>query len=218
MIRNTDVKPARRPYSSALRDDQAEATKTRILEALVRTMANGVGGLSVPAVAREAGVSTPTVYRHFGSKQGLVDALSGYVATRAGLLPTRLPDSQAELERTVRQLFRNLSSMDATLRAAMASELGQQARAAMMPRRLEGHREIVAKLAPDLAVRDLDRLARLSLILMSTSAFRAYKDYLGLGPDGSADLVSWAIRALIDGARTQSKSNGQSQVPPEHSR
>jgi len=207
MIRNTDVKPRRRSYSSALRDDQAEATKTRILEALVRTMANGVGALSVPAVAREAGVSTPTVYRHFGSKQGLVGALSGSVATRAGLLPERPPESQAELERNVRQLFRNLASMDATLRAAMASELGQQARAAMMPRRLEGHRNIVANLAPDLPGHDRDRLAQLSLILMSTAAFRAYKDYLGLGPDASAELVSWSLRASIDGARTQSQSD-----------
>ena len=75
MIRNIDVKPPRRTYSSALRDEQADATRTRILEALVRTMAAGIGGLSIPAVAREAGVSIPTIYRHFGSKHGLVEAL-----------------------------------------------------------------------------------------------------------------------------------------------
>jgi AcrR family transcriptional regulator len=203
MIRNTTVKPRRRPYSRALRDEQAETTRTRILEALVRTMANGVAGLSIAAVAREAGVSIPTIYRQFGSKQGLVDALSPYMIAKAGLMPDPLPATFPEVARTVRSVFRNLAGMDTTLRVAMASQLGQQVRVAMMPKRLAGHREIVGRLAPDLGDEELDRLAQLSLILMSTSSFRAFKDYLGLGPDASAELVTWALRALIEGARHQ---------------
>jgi AcrR family transcriptional regulator len=203
VIRNTSVKPRRRRYSSGLRDEQAETTRIRILEALVRTMANGVAGLSIAAVAREAGVSIPTIYRRFGSKQGLVDALSPYVIAKAGLMPDPLPATLPEVARTVRSVFRNLAGMDATLRAAMASQLGQQVRVATMPKRLAGHRETVGRLAPDLGEEELDRLAKLSLILTSTSSFRAFKDYLGLGPDASAELVTWAIRALIDGARRQ---------------
>lgn len=203
MIRNTVVKPRRRPYSSALRDQQAEATRTRILEALVRTMANGVAGLSIAAVAREAGVSIPTIYRRFGSKQGLVDALSPYVIAKAGLMPDPPPATLPEVARTVRSVFRNLAGMDATLRAAMASELGRQVRVATMPKRLAIHRETVGRLAPNLGDEDLDRLAKLSLILTSTSSFRAFKDYLGLGPDASAELVTWALGALVEGARHQ---------------
>lgn len=203
VIRNTTVKARRRPYSRALRDEQAEATRTRIIEALARTMANGVAGLSIAAVAREAGVSIPTIYRQFGSKQGLLDALSPYVIAKAGLMPDRPPATFPEVARTVRSLFRNLSGMDATLRAAMASQLGQELRVATMPKRMAAHRETVGRLAPDIADADLDRLAKLSLILTSTSSFRAFKDYLGLGPDASAELVTWALRALIEGARRQ---------------
>ena len=64
-----------RPYRSELREEQAESTRSRILDATMRVMGRGVASLSIPAVAREAGVSTPTVYRHFGTKHDLLDAL-----------------------------------------------------------------------------------------------------------------------------------------------
>jgi AcrR family transcriptional regulator len=201
MIRNTNVKPRRRSYSSDLRGQQAEATRARILEALVRAMGNGVAGLSVPAVAREAGVSIPTIYRHFGSKQGLLEALSPYVVAKAGLMPDSPPETFSEFEPTMRQLFRNLADMDLTLRAAMATDLGQQVRVAMMPTRLGVIREVMHRFAPDVPEAERERLANVALILGSTPAFHAYKDYLGLGPDASAKLVSWAIGTLIEGAR-----------------
>jgi AcrR family transcriptional regulator len=201
MIRNITVKPRRRTYASNLRDQQAEATRTRILDALVRTMANGVAALSIPAVAREAGVSIPTIYRHFGSKQGLVEALNPFVVAKGGLMPDKLPETLAEFEPMARQMFRNLAGMDLTLRAAMASELGQQTRRATMPRRLGMTREVIGRFAPDVPEGERDRLANLALILMSTPSFHVYKDYLGLGPDASAELVSWAIGTLIEGAR-----------------
>ena len=202
MIRNIDVKPPRRTYSSALRDEQADATRTRILEALVRTMAAGIGGLSIPAVAREAGVSIPTIYRHFGSKHGLVEALQPYVTSKAGLTPDPMPQTLDELGDLVRRLFGNLEGMDLTLRAAMASQLGQEVRRATMPERRTMTRDIIARFAPDLREADLERLADLVLILISTAGFRAFKDYLGLGPHEAADLATWGIRTLIQGART----------------
>jgi AcrR family transcriptional regulator len=201
VIHNTNVKPCRRSYSSDLRDQQAEATRARILEALVQAMADGVAGVSVPAVAREAGVSIPTIYRHFGSKKALIEALGPYVATKAGLMPPDLPETMADFDAMARDMFRNLATMDQTLRAAMASNLGQEARRAGLPARRATIREVVERLAPGVPEADRERLASLVLILMSTPTFHAYEDYLGLGADASARLVSWAIGTLIEGVR-----------------
>lgn len=203
MIRNTNVKPRRRSYSSDLRDQQAEATRARVLEALVRAMGEGVAGASIPAVAREAGVSIPTIYRHFGSKKGLVEALGPYVASKAGLMPADLPETMAEFDAMAREMFRDLATMDQTLRAAMVSNLGQAARRAMLPARRAIIRKVVDRLAPEVPEPDRERLASLALILMTTPAFHAYQDYLGLGPDASAKLVSWAVGTLIEGARSK---------------
>lgn len=60
---------------------QAPDASTRILdaaEAIVR--ANGVGGLTLDAAAREAGVSKGGLLYHFGSKEALLTALLGRLA------------------------------------------------------------------------------------------------------------------------------------------
>ena len=90
--------------------------------------------------------------------------------------------------------------MDATLRAAMASDLGGKVRHSTMPERLAAHRGVFERSAPDLPADVLDRLASLSVILLSSAAYRAYKDYLGLDADSAADLVAWAMRTLVAGA------------------
>jgi AcrR family transcriptional regulator len=187
----------RRRYDRALRDAQALQTRERILEALVRTMARGVAEISVPAVAREAGVSIPTIYRHFGSKSGLVQALSPYVASRTGLQPDRLPENLDELEFLARESFRRLGRIDPTLRAAMASELGNRMRRTHMPERRAWHRDAIAAIAPGLSPEELDRLADLSVILLSSASIRAFKDYLGASTDQASDRLIWALRTLV---------------------
>src|SRR6266511_4254163 len=107
MKRITNVKRPKRPtraYDNELRAEQAEGTRRKILDALVRTMGRGVAGLSIPAVAREAGVSVPTVYRHFKSKAALVAALSPYLFGRAGLMDSALMES-ADLLTIVRGIY-----------------------------------------------------------------------------------------------------------------
>ena len=62
-----------RAYESPLRREQARATERRILEATYRLLVGqGYGATTMSAVAREAGVSTPTVYKVVGSKPALV--------------------------------------------------------------------------------------------------------------------------------------------------
>jgi AcrR family transcriptional regulator len=75
--------PARRTYSSALRDEQAGLTRRRVLDAALRRfLADGYLGTTIEAVAREAGVSTQTVYNAVGGKPALLRAV--YDVTLAG--------------------------------------------------------------------------------------------------------------------------------------
>src|SRR5437588_2082283 len=92
-------------YSSRLRKEQMQRTREQILEGLVRTMAHGIADLSIPAVAREAGVSVPTVYRHFRTKRELIEALGSYFVQKAGFGAAQPPNSPEELIAMVRQLF-----------------------------------------------------------------------------------------------------------------
>lgn len=82
------------PSPSTPRDARSEATRRHIYAtALALFTAEGFDGVSVSRVAREAGVSVPTLYAHFGTKDGLVlrspdpEALAAALAGQSGDVP-----------------------------------------------------------------------------------------------------------------------------------
>src|SRR5436305_13309875 len=95
----------RKAYRSQLRQEHTERTRDLILEGLIRTVASGVVTWSIPDVAREAGVSVPTVYRYFRTKKDLVQALSVYVLRKAGLNNMQLPHNPEDLISLARELY-----------------------------------------------------------------------------------------------------------------
>src|SRR6266516_915327 len=95
----------KKSYHSQLRQEQMNRTREQILEGLIKTMASGIAELSIPAVAHEAGVSIPTVYRYFRTKHDLIEALGGYVVEKIGVNTTQLPRSPEELASVVREMF-----------------------------------------------------------------------------------------------------------------
>ncbi|MFD6400218.1 TetR/AcrR family transcriptional regulator [Nocardia sp. NPDC060249] len=70
------TEPPRRRYDSLRRTLQAQATSTEIAQAARRLFVEqGWAATTVRDVAREAGVSVPTVYSAYGNKTGLVQAI-----------------------------------------------------------------------------------------------------------------------------------------------
>lgn len=190
-----------RPYRSQLREEQAEETRGRILDATVRVSADGPASLSIPAIAREAGVSVPTIYRHFGTKQDLLAAVYPHVVRRAGLDKLRPPRSIEELRDGVRAHFDRVESFDDLARAAMASPASAEVRALSMPDRLAVFRRIADTIKPRLAEPDRDRVARLLVVLTASSSLRMWRDHLGSSVDEAADDIDWIVQAAIAAAR-----------------
>lgn len=191
------AKSRTRAYGSPLRAQQAEETRERILDSTVRVMARGVASLSIPDVAREADVSVPTVYRHFGTKGDLVAAVYPHVVRRAGLDQQVPPRSLDMLRGRVRSYLDHLDSFDDLARAAMASPASQEVRSVNMTDRLAKFRALADSVVPRLSEVDRDRIARLLVVLTTSSALRMWRDQLGLSADEVADEVDWVVRAVI---------------------
>lgn len=74
-----------------------DQTRERILEAAFRLLADGGrDALSTRAICAESGVQSPAIYRIFGDKQGLIDAVAGhgfesYLAEKASVAETGDP-------------------------------------------------------------------------------------------------------------------------------
>jgi AcrR family transcriptional regulator len=85
-----------RTYHSPKRESGAERTRARILSTAARQVRSGTGlaGLSLESVATQAGVTRATVYKQFGSRRGLLEAVFDHIAERGGL--HRIPQAMAE--------------------------------------------------------------------------------------------------------------------------
>jgi AcrR family transcriptional regulator len=197
---------APRRYRSELRAQQAEATRDRILDATGRVMAGGVAFVSIPDVAREAGVSVPTVYRHFATKRDLFGAVYAYAVRRSGLDELVMPRSMDELLSGMRAYFERTDSFSDLDRAAMASPAAQEVRRINMPDRVALFGRMADTIEPKPSKSDRDRIARLLVILTASSSVRLWRDQLGSSVEEAADDVDWAIHALIASATARTRS------------
>jgi AcrR family transcriptional regulator len=166
----------------------------------MRVMATGLAGLSVPAVAREARVSVPTVYRHFRTKRELLAAVYPHAARRSGLDTIADPRSLDELRPLIRAVVERLDTLDDLSRAAMASPGASEVRHATMPTRYERIRRLTDSIEPRLRKADRDRITRLLVVLTASASLRMWRDHLELSADQVADDVDWIVRAAIAAA------------------
>jgi AcrR family transcriptional regulator len=145
-----------RPYRLGQRQAATAQTRARILAAAraLLTADEGFAGFSIDAVARRADVARMTVYYQFGSRVGLLEALSDDLAARGGMERLadafRRPDALAALEEFIavfgrfwaadRLVTRRLRAL-----AALDSDFAQVIRA-RDERRREGLRVLVQRL------------------------------------------------------------------------
>src|SRR3954471_5333433 len=194
-----------RPYTSPLRQRQTAETRAVILEALgAELAAGGLEEFSVARLARRAGVSERTVFRHFPTRETLLDGLSQWFNDRVGDFPD---DVSAEaIPSTIAQVFADFDEHESLARAVLASpggrELRRHARAARLAR-------LDAALAPtlDRAV-DPERAAAaraLVFALCSARTWQAMRDEGGLDGAAAGRAVAHAIQLILDDATSTKK-------------
>jgi AcrR family transcriptional regulator len=182
---------------SPLREEQTELTRSRILDAVVRILADDVTGLSFDVVAREAGVSRPTVYRYFRNKREMVDGVGERYAERLGTAGTISATSLDEVLEQVPAIFARLETLEPELRAAAAKSHGVEDRKRFLPDRLAAARRMLDPHMTDLSEEDHERLTRVTVIFMSSGMSDLMRRYLGASAAEAADLVVWAVNRLV---------------------
>jgi AcrR family transcriptional regulator len=84
----------RRRYASELRNQAADATKARVLDAAKRLfMRRGIDGVTIAEIAGKAGVATSTIYALYKSKEGILRTLM-----KAALFGPRFEEARARLD------------------------------------------------------------------------------------------------------------------------
>jgi AcrR family transcriptional regulator len=143
--------------------DQEQSVRKRILDATFAVVSRtGRRKLQLLEVAAEAGVSRPTVYRHFGSKEGLLEAFAlyeqddfaaGVAAATVGLRGADRVD--AALQFIVDHQFSH--SLDVLVAMEPEYSLAQMHR--VLPSMQEGMRHIMIGDHPEIAAAAVVRIA-----------------------------------------------------------
>ncbi len=185
-----------RSYRSPLRAKQAADTRELIVAAVGQQLAaGGTDDLSVERVAERAGVSTRTVYRHFPTREALLDSVGAWVVTRTRELPD--PLTAEDLPVAIVASFESFDRHETMMRGFLATTGGRQLRAHMRRKRL---RRIDAAL--DAALEDVDpdraRLSKAVIAhLCSAATWQSLKDEAGLTGTDAGRAVANAIEALL---------------------
>jgi len=199
MKKNPPKKPSKRAYKSEIRAQQAELTRHRILEAAVRVATGRHADLSFKAIAKEAGVSTPTVYRHFPTRDDLFQAVFHHYDANAGAMAEGDVDGE-ELEQLLRDLFVRLAEQREE--SSRLNTLWEFSRATTVPARRNVFERLVDQRIPGLQDPHRTWLVDLSVVLASSAIAEAFDGYLDVAGNDVADRVLFALDALYAHAAT----------------
>ncbi len=186
-----------RPYRSLLRKDQAEETALRIIEAALAVLEDRPAEFSIPAVARAARVSVPTVYRHFADKAGLVRAVSHHIDQNLSISAPEPLLTPAALADHVREVSPQLNGRRALLRPAFGSAEGAAVRREEIAKRVAEVRRAIEGGGRRLAPADQKRLVQIVTVLCTTEMLGFLQEYLGLSAAEAGEAVGWAIERLV---------------------
>jgi AcrR family transcriptional regulator len=200
------------PLRAYRRTDPAatDATRERIVQAVRDLLEGGTfHEASVEEVAKRAGVARATVYQHFGSRLGLVDAVCDRFDENPALVELRdtvvLEDPDGALRETIALTMRFWDSEEPILRhlyglASIDSLAAELVERQFRDRRFEMERLIAnvserGALAPELSRRDA---LRLLLVLTSFETYEQLHRHEGVSSRQATSLIQkQAARMLL---------------------
>ena len=185
------------PSSGSLRADLAEETRRRILNAAIAQLADeSAAELTIPDVARRAGVAVRTVYRYFPTKDELLQSAGSEFDKRVGF--HEFADAIEKLEPQLRELYRRFSNEEPSVRAALDSRVGREVRSRVRPDRMLTLERTLEPLLEGLDIEERRRTVALVYLFFSAQTWRLLLDYAGMTTDQAAETASAGLTAVLD--------------------
>lgn len=186
------------PSERPLRAD-ARRNRERIVAAARAVFTRQGADAQIDDIARAAGVGVGTVYRHFPTKEALLEAF--WNDANASLGVRFWPQSEKDLTELPPALFASLDGIEGIVRASHASGAGRQMRLQANEERQAAFRKSLAEVSKDLVPERARQLEAAVQLLFSATAWQTMKDYWGFSGEEAGKAAAWAIEALLDAAR-----------------
>jgi AcrR family transcriptional regulator len=197
-----------RKYRSSTRQEAKQDTRERILDAVVEVVTRqGVHAFTVQNVADAAGVAHRTVYRHFATREDLLDGLDELIESRgreAGLNP----ESEAldDLTHLVRSAYRSFEAFRDAIRAYVVISIALGRRVPTFERRTRRFRKHIARAFPGLTRAEVVEAAGVIRHLGSTRTWYLLTTEQDMSTDTASRAVCRAIQALLTDLANRDKN------------
>jgi AcrR family transcriptional regulator len=194
---------ATRSYSSPLRERQAEQTRELLLDTLTELLdARRADEVTTRDLARTAGVSESTVYRHFPDRTALISGLTHRLGARMATEPPGMSlESIDDLPRLAEALGAVLDEHRVEARAEALLNADPRQFSPETAHNTEQFRELIARSFPELDERELAGIGAVVRVLLSSQAWLRMREEFGVPGSESGPIVAWVIELVIDALR-----------------
>ncbi len=181
-----------------LKDRQLALTRQLILDAAVDLLETGpFQEVTMRSVAKRANLAERTIFRHFASREDLLDALATEVSARLELPP--LPATARDLPAVPRALYRAFETRASLTKAALHSELFDRIRETTASARWKGVKALIDAHAPHRGDRDRMLAAANIRYLLAATSWHYYRFYFGFSLKDSIAAAERLIQQTVDG-------------------
>lgn len=191
----TSSEEGRRAYRSPLRQRQAERTRELILEAFASQIAEeGLRDFTIPQVAKRAGVSLQTVWRHFPSREALADGLEEWLLD---LVNPPIPQKPGDFERYIQSVFKDFEEHAPLFLAVIHWRLSGRMARRKRGERVKAFGKALAPITSNLDPSEARSAHAAISHLCSVLTWKTLKEESGLTAKEAAASVLWAVQTLI---------------------
>jgi AcrR family transcriptional regulator len=197
------------PATASLRERHAEVTRQLILRALAELLRNErADELSVPDVARKAGVSLRTVYRHFPTREDLLRAAVDWIDERI-FGEARFEETIEDLPKQFRHACERWERQPRLARAMAVSQAGRRECSQRRVQRLAAIHRTLSEVTNELPEEETRRAVAVFGYLENVSAWVTMHDTPVLERGEIGEAVEWAMRTLIGDLRRRNAAAGR---------
>jgi AcrR family transcriptional regulator len=191
----------RAQQATTLREQHAELTRELILRALAELLQNErPAEFSMADVARRAGVSLRTLYRHFPTREELLAAATDWVDERIfGDVP--LDATVEDVPKLFLHACEQWEEHPRLARAMALSEAGQTAHSDRRVERLARIHRALEDVTSELPDEERRKAVAVLGYLENVLAWVMMRDATGLESREVEEAVEWAMRTLIEDLR-----------------
>lgn len=192
----------------SLREQQAALARERIVRAVAELLErDGAAELTVPEVADLSGVSLRTVYRHFPTREALLEAAGRWIGVE--LLKQGYPTSLDDIADSFERGCREFDEHPGLVRAMALSEVGREARSSRRRERLDAIRQALEEEVGALSKRELREAEAVLAYLHNMLAYTTLREEHELSGAEIGEALGWAIRTLVADLRRRQRAKGR---------